>query len=205
MHKGIKIGIIVGAIAIGLGLASPLFYERPVNEPLPTALDSIEHGLTYDKFAQMPDEQREPLVQKMPDDVKEMIMEKASTMVRSISEDMDEMGGTSDVLILRTGQFEGLVGHHASGTAKIISVGDKQYLRFENFEVTNGPDLRVYLTNGGDVKTGFHLEKLKGSRGDQNYSLESIDADKYDTVVVYCQPFGVHFGQAKLAVSLAEN
>lgn len=202
MHKGVKIGIIVAAIAIGIGLASPLFYERPVNEPLPVALDQIEPGLTYEKFTQMPDEQRQAIVQKMPDDVKQMIMEKASGMVRPVSENMDEMMGSEPtVSILRTGQFEGLVGHHASGTAKIITVGDKQYLRFENFEVTNGPDLRVYLTNGGDVKTGLHLEKLKGSRGDQNYSLANIDAAKYDTVVVYCQPFGVHFGQAKLAAA----
>jgi hypothetical protein len=201
MHIGIKIGIIVAAIAIGMGLASPLFYERPINEPLPNALNKIQDGLTYEKFTQMPDEQRDVLVQKMPDNVKEMIMKKASTMVRPVSETMAEMGGKeSTISVLRTGEFEGLLGHHASGTAKILSVGGIKYLRFENFEVTNGPDLRVYLTNNGDVKNGLHLEKLKGSRGDQNYSLDGIDADKYDTVVVYCQPFGVHFGQAKLSV-----
>jgi hypothetical protein len=137
----------------------------------------------------------------MPDATKDMIMQKASTMVRPVSETMDDMASSeSTVSILRTGEFEGLVGHHASGTAKILDVGGKKYLRFENFEVTNGPDLRVYLTNNGDVTGGLHLEKLKGSRGDQNYSLENIDADKYDTIVVYCQPFGVHFGQAKLVV-----
>ena len=45
-------------------------------------------------------------------------------------------------------------------------------------------------------KTEQNLEKLKESSGDQNYSFENIDM--YDTVVVCCQPFGVHFGQAKL-------
>lgn len=134
----------------------------------------------------------------MPDELKEMIMDKAATMERPVSETMEDMGASSAVAILQTGQFEGLLGHHASGTAKIIDVGGKKYLRFENFEVTNGPDLRVYLTNNGDVKNGLHLEKLKGSRGDQNYLLENVDSDRYDTVVVYCQPFGVHFGQAKL-------
>jgi hypothetical protein len=199
MHRGVKIGIIVAAIVIGIGLASPLFYERQINESLPVALNEFEQGLTYEKFAQIPDEQRKTLVQKMPDDLKDMIMQKASTMVRPVSETMDEMASSeSAVSIIRTGEFEGLVGHHASGTAKIIIVGDKKYLRFENFEVTNGPDLRVYLTNNGDISGGLHLEKLKGSKGDQNYSLENIDADKYDTIVVYCQPFGVHFGQAKL-------
>ena len=76
---------------------------------------------------------------------------------------------------------------------------DNTFLRFEDFQVTNGPDLRVYLTNDGDVKTGLHLEKLKGSKGNQNYSLENINFEQYDTVVIYCQPFGVHFGQATLS------
>jgi len=71
-------------------------------------------------------------------------------------------------------------------------------LRFENFEVTNGPDLRVYLTSEGDVKNGLHLERLKGSKGNQNYLLENIDLQIYDTVVIYCQPFGVYFGEAQL-------
>lgn len=201
MNKGVKVGIIVAAIAIGIGLASPLFYERPIDEPLPFALNEVEEGLTYEKFASMPDEQRKTLVEKMPGNVKDMIMEKASTIVRPVSESMDEMTKNSEpaVAILRTGEFEGLLGHHASGIAKIIDVDGKKYLRFENFEVTNGPDLRVYLTNNGEVHSGFHLEKLKGSKGDQNYSLENVDADKYDTVVVYCQPFSVHFGQAKLS------
>ncbi len=71
-------------------------------------------------------------------------------------------------------------------------------MRFENFEVTNGPDLRVYLTSEGDVKNGLHLEKLKGSMWNQNYLLENIDLQIYDTVVIYCQPFGVYFGEAQL-------
>ena len=64
--------------------------------------------------------------------------------------------------------------------------------------VTNGSDLRVYLTSNGDVHDGIHLDKLKGSKGNQNYSLENIDTSVYDTVVIYCQPFGAYFGQAEL-------
>ena len=64
--------------------------------------------------------------------------------------------------------------------------------------MTNGPDLRAYLTSNGDVHDGMHLEKLKGSKGAQNYFLENIDTNIYDTVVIYCQPFGAYFGQAEL-------
>jgi len=195
MQKGVKIGIIVAVIAVGVGLASPLFYETQVEEPLPVALNKIEEGLTYEKFASMDDEERKPLVENMPEDVKNMIMEKASTMTTSVSEEMDQ---ESNLQILKIGEFEGLVGHHAEGIAKIIQVGDQKYLRFENFEVTNGPDLRVYITPDGDIKSGIHLDKLKGSKGSQNYPLEAIDTDSYDTVVIYCQPFGVYFGRADL-------
>ncbi|MGI9567623.1 MAG: DM13 domain-containing protein [Nitrosopumilus sp.] len=211
MNKGVPIAIGVGIVAVAIGLASPLFYETEINEPLPTALDNMEEGLTFEKFATMEDDvERQEIVDRMSSNVKDMIMEKASTMTRDISEGMDEMMTSSDVSqdspsapafsILKSGEFVGLVGHAAQGTAKIIQVGESDvFLRFENFEVTNGPDLRVYLTNSeGDVKNGIHLEKLKGSKGDQNYSLANVDFEKYDAVVIYCQPFGVHFGQANL-------
>jgi len=200
MHKGAIIGIIVAAVAIGGFLASPLFYETEVNEPLPVALDEIESGLTFEKFTEMPDEQREPIVEKMSEEVKDMIMDKAAPMIIPVSETMDEMVKDSEpsIEILKSGTFEGLAGHDAEGIAKIIQVNDMNFLRFENFQVTNGPDLRVYITPDGDVKNGIHLEKLKGSKGDQNYSLDGIDVSVYDTVVIYCQPFGVYFGQAQL-------
>ena len=200
MSKFIIIAVIVAIAAIGGYLASPLFYETEVNEPLPTALNQIEPGLTFEKFTEMPDEQREPIVEKMSEDVKDMIMEKAAPMIILVSETMDEMVKDSEpgIEILKSGTFEGLAGHDAEGIAKIIQVNDMNFLRFENFQVTNGPDLRVYITPDGDVKNGIHLEKLKGSKGDQNYFLDGIDVSVYDTVVIYCQPFGVYFGQAEL-------
>lgn len=201
MNKGVIIGVIV-AVAIGGLLASPLFYETEINEPLPMALDKIEEGLTLEKFSSMDDQNRQTIVEKIPEKVKDMIMEKSATMSTSISEDMDDMtdekSTENTIEIVKTGEFMGLAGHSAQGTAKIIQVNDMTFLRFENFEVTNGPDLRVYITQDGNVKEGIHLEKLKGSKGDQNYLLENIDVGVYDRVVIYCQPFGVYFGEATL-------
>jgi len=197
----IRVGFIAAIVIVGVTLASPLFYDTEINEALPVELEKIQQGLTFDKFATMNDDDRQLVVDKMPEKVKEMGMVKAQTMITTVSEEMDEMkpdSPESSVEILKTGSFEGLAGHYADGTAKIIKVGDLTYLRFENFEVTNGPDLRVYLTSEGDVKNGLHLEKLKGSKGDQNYLLENIDLQMYDTVIIYCQPFGVYFGEAQL-------
>ncbi len=201
MKNFIRAGFIAAIVVVAVALASPLFYDTEINEPLPVELEKIQQGLTFNKFATMNDDDRELVVDKMPEKVKEMVMVKAETMIATVSEGMDEMkpdSPESSVEILKTGSFEGLAGHYADGTAKIIKVGDLTYLRFENFEVTNGPDLRVYLTSEGDVKNGLHLEKLKGSKGDQNYLLENIDLQMYDTVIIYCQPFGVYFGEAQL-------
>jgi len=203
MNKGILTAIIVGIVAVGGFLASPLFYETEVDEPLPVALNNIEEGLTLEKFSEMEEQQRQILVEQMPQKVKDMIMEESTTLPTTVSEEMDGMmdkdsSKENSVVITKTGEFEGLAGHKAEGIAKIIQANDMTFLRFENFEVTNGPDLRVYITAGGDVHQGIQLEKLKGSRGDQNYLLENIDLGVYDTVVIYCQPFGVYFGQASL-------
>ena len=203
MNKGILTAIIVGVIAVGGFLASPLFYETEVDEPLPVALDKIEGGLTLDKFSEMEEQQRQILVEKMPQKVKDMIMEESATLPTTVSEEMDGMmdkdsSKENSVVITKTGEFEGLTGHKAKGIAKIIKVNDITFLRFEEFEVTNGPDLRVYITQNGNVHDGIHLDKLKGSRGDQNYLLENVDIEVYNTVVIYCQPFGAYFAQADL-------
>ena len=201
MNKGVLTIIIIAVIVIGGGLASPLFYETEIDEPLPIALDNIESGLSLETFSSMDEIQRQTIIEKMPDKVKDMIMEESAKVSLIVSEDMNEMikeEPSNELQIIKTGTFEGLAGHKAEGDAKIIEVNDLTFLRFENFEVTNGPDLRVYVTQDGNIKEGIHLEKLKGSKGDQNYSLDGIDVEVYNTVIIYCQPFGVYFGQAEL-------
>ena len=204
MQKSVKIAIIAAIVVIGGYLASPLFYQTRVNEPLPGALNQIEPGLTYEKFVNMDEGKRKPIVEKMSEQVKDMIMKKAAGSPTTVSETMNDLTkntpqNQTEPTILKTGQFEGLLGHQASGTAKIIKANNMIFLRFENFQVTNGPDLHVYITSDGNVQNGIHLSKLKGSVGDQNYLLENIDVGVYNTVIVYCQPFGVYFGQAKLS------
>lgn len=92
--------------------------------------------------------------------------------------------------------------HKGSGTARIILQEGRRYLRFENFRVTNGPDLYVYLseskTPGNDLKSldkYISLGLLKGNVGDQNYEIPEPFRD-YDTAVIWCQKFGVLFSYA---------
>ena len=190
MNRAAVIGIIaVVVIAAGV-LASPLFYETEVDEALPT-------GITPEEFLGMDDEERDAVSETMSEEEKEAIMDESAGTVVDVSEDMAG-DDKSAVEILGLGQFIGLDGHSASGTAKIISVEGQPYLRFEDFRVTNGPDLRVYLSPTESVRDGVQISDLKGSRGDQNYELSQSDLDNAGYVIIYCQPFHVYFASAQL-------
>ncbi len=166
MNKGIIAGIIAAIIVIGGVLASPIFYDTEVDEALPVSLNEIREGLTLEKFSEMNDESRDVLVVAMPQKLKDMIMDESAKTQTVISEEMDN---SSEPKILKTGQFDGLAGHFAEGDAKILEVSGTQYLRFENFEVTNGPDLRVYVTQGGDIKQGIQLDKLTEAKSTDSH------------------------------------
>ncbi len=91
--------------------------------------------------------------------------------------------------------------HPTSGVATVITDGSQtRFLRFENFETDNGPDLNVWLRSSANPDDYIDLGDLKGNIGDQNYELSSdIDLSIYDTVDVWCVRFGVSFGGAVLS------
>ena len=72
-------------------------------------------------------------------------------------------------------------------------------LRFEDFDIQNGPDLQVYLVPGADQTSlaagSIHLGALAGNVGDQNYELPDgtdLAAGPY-TALVWCDAFSVEF------------
>ncbi len=100
--------------------------------------------------------------------------------------------------------------HRGSGTASILRLEDGSHiLRFEGFEVTNGPDLRVLVTSDpnpesrDDLDRAGYIEiaKLKGNIGSQSYSLPAtVDVGSLGSVIIYCSPFHVIFSVARLEV-----
>lgn len=97
--------------------------------------------------------------------------------------------------------------HKGSGTARIVASSEGPEVRFESFQVTNGPDLYVYLAvhpeprSRGEVEEGFvSLGRLKGNVGPQAYVLPAgTDPGRYRSVVIYCRAFHVVFSTATLA------
>ena len=101
---------------------------------------------------------------------------------------------------IATGQFAGLAGHSAQGTAVILEVGGKRYLRLESdFKVTNGPDLFVHLGKNDKYASEARLGPLKGNEGSQNYEIPvNLNLAEYNEVWVWCRSFSVPFGKALL-------
>ncbi|WP_420716542.1 DM13 domain-containing protein [Streptomyces sp. H27-H1] len=102
--------------------------------------------------------------------------------------------------------------HKTTSSVKTVRLADGSHmLRLENLDTSNGPDLRVWLTDAPvkEGKVGWHvfddgeyvnLGKLKGNRGDQNYTLPAdVDLSQYTSVSIWCDRFDVSFGAAALA------
>jgi hypothetical protein len=113
----------------------------------------------------------------------------------------------SGPVLLGAGQFVGLAGHQGTGDAGIFENPDGSLvLRFENFDIENGPDLEVYLVPGPDqVSLGdgaIHLGALKGNVGAQTYELPAgtgLAPGAY-TALVWCEAFSVEFVGATILI-----
>lgn len=111
---------------------------------------------------------------------------------------------------LATGQ---LISHEhvSSGSVKIIELADgSRILRFEGLDTSDGPDLRVWLSDAPVIEgtAGWHvfddgayldLGALKANKGDQNYEIPAGTVlDDYRSVSIWCARFTVSFAAAEL-------
>ncbi|MFC6237876.1 DM13 domain-containing protein [Longivirga aurantiaca] len=101
--------------------------------------------------------------------------------------------------------------HATTGSVRLLTLADgTQVLRIEDLDTSNGPDLRVWLSDqpvldGPDgwfvFDDGDYLElgRLKGNVGDQNYVVPpGTDLDSLTSVSIWCARFAVSFGAAAL-------
>jgi len=128
---------------------------------------------------------------------------------------------TRGPVILAMGKFidnpksgQGLNNDHGSGNVTIGKTVDGKYLiHFDHLNVTNGPDLHVYLaptvnsTDAGQVKSeGVDLGLLSATEGSLNVAVPTDigrNLTKYHSVVIVCKTFSVIFTTAPLTFSSA--
>ena len=182
---------LVVAIPLGWYLISPLFIDVAVDEAFPSTADEVV------------DIMAEPEMQQMATATMEAVMEAPAEMVEEPMPEED----MASMQILAHGEFYDIA-HHGMGTATVYELADgSRVLRFENFEVLNGPDLHVYLspqnpvpdTAGVELPNSIDLGKLKGNVGSQNYDIPAdIDLSQFASVVIWCDPFRVPFNAAAM-------
>ncbi|MEV7541549.1 DM13 domain-containing protein [Streptomyces sp. NPDC089915] len=104
--------------------------------------------------------------------------------------------------------------HTTTGTVRLIRLSDgSRTLRLEGLDTSNGPDLRVWLSDA-PVKEGVagwsvfddgkhvSLGALKGNKGDQNYEIPAgVNLADYRSVTIWCDRFDVSFGAAALTTA----
>lgn len=99
------------------------------------------------------------------------------------------------------------------GNATITEKDGIRTVSLTNFDVTNGPDLFIYIVNANSadnltvkeaVKQNrfINLGTLKGNQGNQTYTLPSdLVLDKDSLVTIWCRRFSRHFGSADLTLT----
>ena len=94
--------------------------------------------------------------------------------------------------------------HTASGQVLLVRGPDGELiLRFQDFEVRNGPDLFIYLTPDPDgdvhVDGAINLSEIRATSGSVNYEVpDDVDPALFQSAVVYCRAFSVIFATAHL-------
>lgn len=156
----------------------------------------------FNKFNAMTEDQRNSAINNMSKPDLNMVMIGAAQINNEVNETIQAMAppntDMSSIYELRSGNFtnSGNISK-VSGISRILSVNDMEFLRFERFKLTNGPDLHVYFTNKGDLVNSKDLGILKGNIGPQNYFLGDISS-QYDTVVIASKPFKMVYAEAML-------
>ncbi len=195
----IAIGLIVVVVGgtAGWWLVSPLFLDQVVEEELPFEIPTAE------EMENMSEDERE----KVAADV----MDAAAKMPdKEMEEDMPEMADDAKPVVVAEGQFQDADEfHQGAGTVTLYRLADGTHLlRFEDFRVTNGPQLHVLLANHAEPVNRNDLEAdgyvdlggLKGNVGSQNYEIgANITVDTVKSIVIYCKPFHVVFSTATLS------
>ena len=156
----------------------------------------------YKQFNSMTEDQRNSAIKNMSNADMNMVMMGAAQINNEVNETIQAMAppntDMASIYQLRTGNFtpSGNISK-VNGVSRILSVGDNEFLRFERFNITNGPELHVYFTNKGDLANSKDLGTLKGNIGPQNYFLGNT-ANQYDTVVIASKPFKMVYAKAML-------
>jgi len=114
----------------------------------------------------------------------------------------DDIGEVVNTATFRTGEFEPLNGKTTMGKATLNTLPNEmlQLMFSEDFSLSDGPGLFVYLSNAEfPTSDAVNLGSFISPSGAQNYAVpSSLSLDNYTHVLVHCVPYNVTFAFAEL-------
>jgi hypothetical protein len=119
---------------------------------------------------------------------------------------------SADATTLAHGEFAGRAGHRCSGRVELVRDGDAGFLRFRDYEQTQGPDVFVYVCPAPDpdtaaeIRAGTKVLVDGGADGGESTKVGDFVQRLPDGVAlggirgvgIWCDAFGTPFGTATL-------
>ena len=189
VHPAARVLVLgVPFVAVSWWLLSPFFIDDVVNDEFTTSIADADQAPGSGPAATGPDA--------------------AAPGTAAGSPGPTAPAAPSGPTLLGSGRFVGLAGHDGTGDAGFFALEDGiRVLRLENFDIENGPDLRLYVVPGAGQTDpsddSLYLGDLRGNVGDQTYNLPaafSLAAGDW-TVLVWCEAFSVEFVAATVTVT----
>lgn len=94
------------------------------------------------------------------------------------------------------GSFQPTSGINVQGVAKVYLVNNQYQVELENFSVSSGPDLKVYLSTTDSPSNFVNLGNLTSAT---IYAIPpQVDVSEYPFVLIHCQQYNHLFAIAPL-------
>lgn len=193
--------VLIGVLTVGLGWLLPRLGARPVPTMLAQAVPVLLAFSVTVLPAFLGSTVDEPLPQAAPDH--SVPATPGSSLPDRPTPDPRESTGAADPRVLSEGGLRG-IDHEATGQVRLLRLPDGSHVvRFEGLDVEPGPDYFVHLVPGADRAEpdgGTQLDRLRASRGNQNYPVPAgTSIEEPLTVLIWCRVFAVPVAAATLA------
>ena len=102
----------------------------------------------------------------------------------------------SNAILKYYGTFEPTGGINVSGEAKIYLEGSQYKVKLDNFSISDGPDLKVYLSKSSSPSEFVNLGNLTSQTV---YPIpQSVNVADYSHVLIHCQQYNHLYAIAEL-------
>lgn len=205
--------VTLGALAVAAVYTFPRWVEFVLPETTLEEVEELLPGLDpalEAEFIQLPPDQQAVYL-SIGDPVTAAAMVNAalspSVVVPENEQALPEMAGA---VVVAEGAFTQLDAvRWADGDVTVFEDADgSKYVRFEDFTMVNGPDLRVVLSTTANPASiadarldlsDIDLGELHGTLGSQNYEIPAtIELDDYASVIIYSRELDILYSYASI-------